>query len=742
LHFQKPLVALNTIMPMKLLLLVLLFLPQILFAQLSSSQDRQVDSLKNIIKSASHDSIIVKAWVDWDNIIYISDPTMDLILNERIDSLCSIQLKKNLNQKEKRFFLKFKAFAQTSFGLMNQNNGEYEKAIKNHLFSLSIKKELGDRKGMAAPYNNLGNIYKYQGDYVKAIDCYSKSLKIREEFKDDNGIATSFNNIGVLYKDQKDYKKAISTFQKSLKLYRKMKDKIGEAAALNNLGSTYQDYKENEKALDYYNKSLKIREEIGDQYGVATSLYNIGNIHLNKNETDKALEFYQRSLTIRELIDDKRGIAISLLSMADIYREQGKTKEALLFSTRAFSIAISMGAALEQRDAAEILWKVHDKLGNYKTALEMHQLYILKRDSLESEENQKEIIRQQYSYEYEKQAEKDSVITAEEKKVKDAQIAQQKTEIKAKKTQQYMLFGGLALVFIFSIFIYNRFRVTQKQNIIIEEQKHIVEEKNKEITDSINYAKRIQTAILPPDKMVKEILPDAFILYKPKDIVAGDFYWMEDISTSHNDKTILLAACDCTGHGVPGAMVSVVCNNGLNRAVREYGMKIPGEIMDKTRELVIQEFEKSEEEVKDGMDMSLLSITIKENGEKNGILKWAGANNPLWIIRPSSSSGATELIEFKPNKQPIGKYTDPKPFTTHEIEVKKGDSIYIFTDGYVDQFGGEKGKKFKSSNFRELLLSIQDKSMSAQREILNDKFESWKSNIEQNDDVSVIGIKI
>jgi serine phosphatase RsbU (regulator of sigma subunit) len=312
-----------------------------------------------------------------------------------------------------------------------------------------------------------------------------------------------------------------------------------------------------------------------------------------------------------------------------------------------------------------------------------------------------------------------------------------------------MLIVIAGLILIFLVFIFNRLQVTRKQKSIIENQKEVVElahteleEKNKEITDSIQYAKRIQSAILPPLKVVKEYLQESFILYKPKDIVAGDFYWMETIGdesrvmsnesptlkTQHS-KHILFAAADCTGHGVPGAMVSVVCNNGLNRSVREYGLTDPGEILNKTREIVIAEFEKSEEEVKDGMDIALCSL-------EGNTLKYAGANNPLWIIRNG------EIIETKADKQPIGKFEELLPYTTHIFELEKGDSIYIFSDGYVDQFGGEKGKKFKAKAFRELLLSIQDQSMDNQKTIIDEAFENWRGDLEQIDDVCVIGVRI
>lgn len=275
----------------------------------------------------------------------------------------------------------------------------------------------------------------------------------------------------------------------------------------------------------------------------------------------------------------------------------------------------------------------------------------------------------------------------------------------------------------------------ERQKSEAEHQKEIVEEKQQEITDSITYAKRIQDAILPSEELIQKFLPNAFVMYRPKDIVAGDFYWMEPIS----DDEVIFAVADCTGHGVPGAMVSVVCNNALNRTVREFKIKDPGKILDCTRELVIEQFDQAksvksverDDTIKDGMDISICYLNKKTNK-----MFWAGANNPLWIIRNE------ELIEIKGNKQPIGKFEPSTDFATHEVEIEKDDRFYIFSDGYADQFGGEKGKKFKSSSLKKLFHSIHKKPIKVQLHSIEEQFDLWKGDYEQLDDVCVIGFQL
>ena len=285
----------------------------------------------------------------------------------------------------------------------------------------------------------------------------------------------------------------------------------------------------------------------------------------------------------------------------------------------------------------------------------------------------------------------------------------------------------------YSIFLYfqlvksrNQKKIIFDQKKLVEIQKHLVEEKNREILESIEYALRIQTAILPTQRIVKQYLKNSFILYKPKDIVAGDFYWMETI----ND-LVLFAACDCTGHGVPGAMVSVVCHNALNRAVREFGLIQPAAILDKTAEIVLEYFSKSEEEIHDGMDISICALNITTK-----TLEWAGANNSLLLINNG------QLTETKADKQCIGYNDNVRPFTNHQFNLQLDTSIYLFTDGFADQFGGQPERKLTKNKFKELLISIQHFSIQQQAKELDNFISKYKMKTEQTDDILVIGVKI
>jgi serine phosphatase RsbU (regulator of sigma subunit) len=319
---------------------------------------------------------------------------------------------------------------------------------------------------------------------------------------------------------------------------------------------------------------------------------------------------------------------------------------------------------------------------------------------------------------------------------KDQELSKLRLEAKnqemAGAKEAIIWFVVIILAFVIMAFYVIRSNVQRKKlNKQLQSQKLVIEEKNKDILDSIAYAKRLQDAILPPLSLIRQYLPESFLLYRPKDIVAGDFYWMERAGDS-----ILIAAADCTGHGVPGAMVSVVCSNALNRTVKEFKITEPGKILDKVRELVLETFEKSQDNVQDGMDISLCCINTKTKE-----VQWSGAYNSLWYIPSPKGEGKGEVIEVAADKQPIGKTDNPKSFTTHTPSLAHS-TFYLFTDGYADQFGGPKGKKFKYQQLKDKLSAISSLPMEEQKRILEQTLDNWKGELEQVDDILIIGIRV
>lgn len=618
-------------------------------------------------------------------------------------------------------------------------NGYFEEDKGNYTSSLAFYKKAQFicqsnhlKKNTARIYNAIGNSYFQKGDYPLALKNYLQALKIQTSDKNELGAASAYGNIGMVYSNLNDFENSFKYLNIALELNKKLDFKTGIATVTQNLGNLLAKNQKYEKALEYFNEALSISQQLNDISALGNINSSIGMVNALQGNYDEAQKHYTVSLQFMEQYGNLNGIAVINCNLGEVYTDLKQYPKADLFLNKSISIAKTTGDKECLKNAYDAFTRLDSLTNDFKGAFEHYKIFVTYRDSLTNEQIQQEAKASLLEFEYEK---KQAIAKAEHKKEIENERAL--AEESKQKQNAIILFVtiGLLILLVFVFIIFASLKKTRSQNTIIEAQKIVVEIKNKEITDSIVYAKRIQTAILPPQKYMKELLPESFILYLPKDIVAGDFYWLEELNG-----LVLLAVCDCTGHGVPGAMVSVVCNNGLNRSIREYELTDPGKILDKTREIVLQEFEKSEEDVKDGMDVSLCVFDLNHLS-----LRWAGANNPLWIIRNN------QLLEYKPNKQPIGKYADPKPFSTHEIKFQKGDSIYLFTDGFQDQFGGEKarpdesvgrGKKFKAAKFKELLLSIQDKSMEQQRTIIDRTFETWKSDLEQNDDVCVIGIRI
>jgi len=598
---------------------------------------------------------------------------------------------------------------------------------------LELAREKKSKKWESKALNTIAASFQMKGDFLNAIDYYQQSLKIREQMNDQQGVSTSLSNISGIYISIGEFKKALDYALRSIKIFEQTGNKQALASTLNNIGIIYNNLADYDKALEFNQKSLGLYKELGDKQGTAASNANIGNIYMSLSDYDKAMDYLLLSLSTAQEIGDKQSVSTNMSSIGKCCMKQKKYALALGYLEKARKLSLEIEDMTSEREAVSVLYETYKEMKQPEKALENYERYIVLRDSIFKEDNQREITRKELQYEYDKRMASDSVKHSEDQKVKDALIFAKNAQIEQDTTQKRALYGGVLLLLISAGIMYNRFRITRKQKQIIErknqeteEQKLIIEDKQTEILASISYAKRLQEAILPPQSLINSALPESFILYKPKDIVAGDFYWLEKVK-----EQVLFAAADCTGHGVPGAMVSMVCSNALNRTVKEFGVTEPGAILDNVCALVVETFERSETEVNDGMDISLCSLD-PETKE----LKWAGANNPLWIIRKGN------VIELKPVKQPIGKVDKPVKYTTETIQLETNDCIYVFTDGYADQFGGGKGKKFKYSQLLELFRSNANKPMQQQKAVYEKTLSDWKGSLEQIDDILIIGVRI
>jgi tetratricopeptide (TPR) repeat protein/serine phosphatase RsbU (regulator of sigma subunit) len=704
----------NRILSLKLFPFFLLFGFLLSFNSGYNQISKEIDSLQILLNESPHDTISMKVKVRlcW---LYKNINT-DTALFYGNDALTKA---KSLNNKT------IIALGLNNLGAVFQEQGDYNLALSYFEESLRLKKELHLTRKVAGSLNNIGLIYKDLGMYNKALSYYTEAIKINKEIENKNWESINLLNLGILFKLQSKYDMAKDYYLDALNIKKELGDSIGMAKIYTSIGNLYLAQEDYTEALKYYSNADQILTNSDDVRTHAVNILNIGLLKERMGDYDDALIKYIRVLNIFSRLNDKDRVALTMNNIGNLYQRKGKYSDAINYSLKAYNMAESLGAKRVIFESTLSLAKSYSKLGNNKDAYKYLMIHSATKDTLYNEDNSRQLNALNKKYVFEKK-ELEIKNLNNEKEIQQKEIEKKKIELKRETSLKFAFGIGLSLMFLLVFFIHKGYRNKKKLSIEISHQKDIVDNKNKEITDSITYAKRIQEAILPPISDLNKYLKNAFVLYKPKDIVAGDFYWLEP-----NGDNILYAAADCTGHGVPGAMVSVVCNNALNRAVREYHLINPNEILNKVRDIVTETFEKSDHEVTDGMDIALCSINFKTN-----ILAFTGANNPLYIVRNG------ELIETKGDKQSIGSFSGITPYLLHEFNLEKGDSIYIFTDGYPDQFGGVKGKKFKYKQLKEILISVQKHSMKDQQKIIENTFNNWKGKLEQIDDVLMIGVKI
>jgi tetratricopeptide (TPR) repeat protein len=473
-------------------------------------QNKVLDSLEVEFKTAKHDTI--KCWILEQIIVITQDPQREKVA-DRMYELTRESLAKTHPDKEKKLLLEYQSVALSYKSEIEETKGNPAKAQKFSKIALKICEAENDEMGIANACHNLGASYRNSGDVVTALEYFHRALSILEKLGNKKRISGTLSNLAITYDTQGDSANSMNYYLRSLEIRREIGDKGGQANCFNGIGKLYSLRGHTAKALEYFNKALAIHEGLADPNGIATALNNLGSAYEKQGNNSEALKLYTRALEIFKKENYIRGIVPALINISVLYERTGRHREAERYALEGIELAKKISAPQYVKTSAFSLSKIYKSTGRYEASLKNYELYVQMRDSINNESTRKASIRSQLKYEYEKQAAADSVAHAKENEIKSAELSRQAAEIKAKKNQQYALFGGLALVMVFAGFMYNRFKVTQKQKTLIEQQKEIVEEqkklvdeKQKEILDSIQYAKRIQLAQIPSEKAVEKNL--------------------------------------------------------------------------------------------------------------------------------------------------------------------------------------------------------------------------------------------
>ncbi len=690
----------------KILLTFILF--EILSGEYSQGQD-----LKTMIESVNegkNDTVQVGLMVSICDSLFRTRPTETIKYGTD-----ALKLARNLK------FQKGEAYALKYIGMGHFTQGEYVKAIDFFQQSLEKFETIGDKRGIANILSNIGVIYNNEGNDAKALELYLRSLKLSEEINDSVRIVTALVNIGLIYsKKESTMDKAEDSYLKALKLSEELDYSIAIGTLTVNLGELFFSKGDYKKALLYFERSLKAYRKVNSG-NIPYTLINIGKIYAREKYYQNAFKYMEEALAIAEQNNSKLEIGQALLAIANTYLQKGDTQNALKYYTRSEQITSEIGAMYERRESYDGLARTYAKRSDYNNAYRYQLKESQLKDTLFSETSQLQLNNLQKQFEIESMLKENEIL---------------KRDVKLKETKNrlqllaiFFLFLGLASISIFMILLVRANNLKKKANSELAEKNVLITSQKQAITDSIHYAGTIQNALLPPSELINNLLPHSFIIFRPRDIVSGDFYWLTE---SHG--RIICIAADCTGHGVPGAFMSMLGIAILNEIISRNPEINAGEILNEMRKYVMKFLHQNRKtgESKDGMDVALLIF----NKEMTHV-EYAGANNPLIIIRDS------ELQMFKPDKMPIGiHFGIDQPFSRQEIEIRKGDMLYIFSDGYVDQFGGPEGKKFMIKNFKDLLVEVNSNDLKIQKQIIESRLEEWMGHLDQVDDIMVIGVRI
>lgn len=530
----------------------------------------------------------------------------------------------------------------------------------------------------------MSRAYQVNGNYHKALEVCLEALPYFESVEDYAWAAKCLNNLGAAYNFLGEYENRLQTNLQCLAYRRKGGDEAGEISTLSNIGDTYNALGNHEKALEYFNLCLQF-DSISPRTKTIV-IHNIGETEFFKGNFERARDYFMQAVELAQATSYYIIEEVAFVFQAKIHFRESNYSESIRCLDAAEKIVRERNYKSELPPILSLRAQIAEKLNQHETATRLYKDYIQQTETIRKENDFRTMQDMQFAYRVERLEE----------------------ENRAQKEKN---------------------RALRQAYLKIATQHRVIEEKNRSITDSINYALKIQSALLPSTWRFKKAFPDSFIINRPRDIVSGDFYWLHESET-----TITLAVADCTGHGVPGALMSIVGIDCLNLVINDSKPNDPASLLHRLDEKVISalNMESATDASTDGMDISIL-----QKDKTTGAIVISSANRPVFHIRNS------EINVIKPDKFPIGAYFgNVKRFTNRQIETTLGDLLYLFTDGFTDQFGGPRGKKLKLKGFRDYVHSLSSRSIEVKEDVLSAFFDEWKGNHDQLDDVLVVGIQL
>lgn len=760
-------------------------------SQAKSQQKKPLDSLKqvlttNITKQQKVDTynLIIKKQRDSSQVAHYAQLAIDLAkqidYNEGLTTayynwawdhmikgnhqLADRLFRQSLATAQKIAYQKGVGNAYRGLGITSYLQGAYPQSLLNYQQSLLVAQEIDDQKLVSSNYNNLGLLYQKLNNYPQALKYIQQSVSIKEKAGDKRGISSGYNNLGLIYFYQKNYTQALKYYQKSLVLGKEMGDKSGNAISYHNIGSAYHRLGDYTKAFSYLEKGQTLAQQLGDKGTLAFGDQILGELEVSRKQYAKAKTYFLQARKLNQAIGEAPQVALNDIALGEVAYFQKEYMTALDYLKQGINLAKNLKRADVVRDGLEIRAKVHQALGDFKQAYTDYQLFKKTSDSLLNQESIRKLANVELQHTFSKR--EDSLKQQQNQKI--AILSADQERRKANARTMYIGLGLAAVLIVVLLYFYiDKQRNNDKLNRANErlgasneeirtanealQASHAkVAEINKNIKASITYAKRIQSAILPAQEEIEREFPEHFIIYKPRDIVSGDFYWFAKTepqpvySTSDdfhegkvlegfsNEKKILVVA-DCTGHGVPGAFMTMLSIQALNNIVIQNNVHEPAQILYQLDVYIKKVLKTQQTQVRDGMDISICVIDEVEQ-----TLTFAGAKNPL-IYAQNNQVQVLAGSPYSINGQ--AKAKQASKFTSYVIDTSIPTTFYMYSDGYQDQFGGPEDRKFMKKRFQAMIREIITLNIQQQKRHLENTLQDWMKDRDQLDDILVLGCR-